>query len=73
MQLEQLYCFGKPGRDPRGRTVTIAFLALCHSESDGQAGDDAAAIQWFGISALPPLAFDHQEIIQKALQKLMLI
>ncbi len=50
------------GRDPRGRTVTTAYAA--HVENDeAVAGDDAAEVRWWPIAALPPLAFDHAEIV----------
>jgi 8-oxo-dGTP diphosphatase len=73
-QLEQLAAFGDPGRDPRGWTISIAFLALL-DESDLQehelrAGTDAAETGWFGLGDLPPLAFDHAAILAKALCRL---
>ena len=50
------------GRDPRGRTVTAAYAA--HVENDeAVAGDDAAEVRWWPIAALPPLAFDHADIV----------
>ena len=69
--LEQLYTFGRPGRDPRGRVISTAYLALVRSENVTiQAADDAARARWFSIYELPSLAFDHEEIIQKALERL---
>lgn len=58
--------YSQPGRDPRGRTVTAAYLL--HAEPDAQAvaGDDAAALCWWPLAALPPLAFDHAQIIADA-------
>jgi len=66
--LEQIGAFGTPGRDPRGWVVTVAFLGLV-SSSDVQvrAASDAVRAQWFAFDALPPLAFDHDEIIAAAL------
>jgi 8-oxo-dGTP diphosphatase len=68
--LEQLYTFGDPKRDPRGRVVTVAYFALLPSSAVAQAGDDAAEVGWFVLDALPELAFDHAEIIIYALQRL---
>ncbi|MBP5536036.1 MAG: NUDIX hydrolase [Bacteroidales bacterium] len=61
--LEQLKVFSTVDRDPRGRTVTVAFVAVVgHVEVCG--GDDAAEAAWFNINDLPsPLAFDHDEIM----------
>ena len=59
--------YSAPDRDPRGRTVTAAFsLTLSHSDTQSlsiTAGDDAAEVHWWPLNALPPLAFDHTEII----------
>ena len=57
--------YDKPGRDPRGRTITQVFVLLW-KESMGmpEAGSDAAHIRWFGLHELPELAFDHREIIR---------
>jgi 8-oxo-dGTP diphosphatase len=69
--LEQLYTFGEPDRDPRGRVVTVAYFALVPSDkSPLLAGTDAAAAAWFPLSALPPLAFDHGKIIEHAVNRL---
>jgi 8-oxo-dGTP diphosphatase len=67
VELEQLHAFGDPGRDPRGWTITIAFLARVRPESVKPiAGDDAAEARWFPLAELPDLAFDHAEILQSA-------
>ena len=64
---EQLYTFGKPGRDPRTRVITVAYFALVpHDAIHHKAGRDASETGWFTISQLPPLAFDHAEIIDYA-------
>jgi len=69
--LEQLYTFGDPGRDPRGRVVTVAYYALVPTDrSPLLAGTDAASAGWFAISELPPLAFDHASIVQHAIERL---
>lgn len=68
--IEQLKAFGKPYRDPRGHTVSVAFLAIVQNEDiEVQAADDAAAAQWFSVNDLPKLAFDHDEIISFALSR----
>lgn len=63
----QLGAFSQPDRDPRHRTVTIAFWGFCTDDSNLIAGSDAANVQWFEIKNLPQMAFDHEEIIKKAL------
>jgi 8-oxo-dGTP diphosphatase len=69
--LEQLYTFGDPKRDPRGRVITVAYYALITSEKLSLvAGADAAEAQWFPASSLPPLAFDHKSILDYALERL---
>lgn len=69
--LEQLYSFGDPGRDPRGRVVTVAYYALIASDHLRlQAGTDAAEACWFPINGLPELAFDHRRILDYALKRL---
>ena len=69
--LEQLYSFGDPERDPRGRVVTIAYFALVSSDRRLlRAGTDAAEAAWFPVDALPPLAFDHGRILDYAIERL---
>ncbi|WP_407403998.1 NrtR DNA-binding winged helix domain-containing protein [Chryseobacterium sp.] len=69
--LEQLYTFGNVGRDPRNRVVSVAYLGLVNpSYHQLFADSDAEDAQWFDINALPTLAFDHQEIIDRALERL---
>ena len=64
--LESFGTFGTVGRDPRGRTISVAFLALTAGPPDATAGDDAAAVGWFALDELPPLAFDHAEMLARA-------
>ena len=70
--LEQLYTFGDPGRDPRGWTISVAYFAIVGADHTKQvhAGDDAGDADWFDVYNLPPLAFDHEDIISYALQRL---
>lgn len=70
--LEQLYTFGNATRDPRGYTVTVAWLGLLPIQRMFiQAGDDADDAQWLPVQdMLPHLAFDHATILSVALQRL---
>ena len=70
VSLVQVGAFGKPGRDPRGRSITVAFLGRLPAarKEQAKAADDAAEAQWCPIDALPPLAFDHADIIAAALK-----
>jgi len=67
-KLHEIGVFGKVGRDPRGRTISIAYLALINKVVHPKASTDAKEAQWFSIKNLPPLAFDHKEIIRKAMK-----
>ncbi len=69
--LEQLRTFGQPGRDPRGRVITVAYFGIArHNLEEVQAADDAAQAQWFDIEHLPRMAFDHEEIARCAIDRL---
>lgn len=69
--LEQLYTFGEPGRDPRGRVVTVAYFALVKlSDHRVHAATDAREAAWFSVWDTPKLAFDHADILGTALQRL---
>ncbi len=69
--LEQLYTFGEPGRDPRGRVVTVAYFALVKlSDHRVHASTDAREAAWFSVWDTPKLAFDHADILGTALQRL---
>jgi 8-oxo-dGTP diphosphatase len=69
--LEQLYTFGTVNRDPRERVVSVAHYALVKlSDHKAKAATDAANAEWFPISKLPKLAFDHPEIVATALARL---
>jgi 8-oxo-dGTP diphosphatase len=70
VRLEQLYTFGDPGRDPRGWTISVAYLAVLSEDEvlawRPQAGSDADEVGWFDLNELPALAFDHGEILTYA-------
>jgi 8-oxo-dGTP diphosphatase len=70
--LEQLYSFGEPERDPRQRVVSIAYFGLVNHQNYHmlQASTDAEEARWFLFNQLPVLAFDHEKIIQTAIERL---
>ena len=70
--LHQIHTFGAPDRDPRGRVISVAYAGTLGAEieTEPKAASDADRAGWFDIHKLPPLAFDHQQIIQKALQSM---
>ena len=65
--LKQFKAFGKPGRDPRGHTISIVFMTSLPATVQTFAGDDASNTNWFSVKNLPLLAFDHKEIIENCL------
>ena len=67
--IEQFHTFSEPGRDPRGRVITIAHYALVKIQ-EVEGGDDAAQARWFPIGEVPPLAFDHDRILRMAISRL---
>ena len=70
--VEQLKAYSSPNRDPRERVITIAFIAESKIK-EVKGGDDAKEANWFDISNLPTLAFDHELILKDALGKLRII
>lgn len=68
--LRQVLVASQPGRDPRGRTVSVIFMG-CVDPADvkPRGGDDAAEARWFAVDSLPPLAFDHGQILQECLHE----
>ena len=68
-EVHQIGAYSKVDCDPRGRTVTVAYLAIIDAPMDVSGQDDAAKAQWFPLSALPELAFDHDEIMRDAIKK----
>lgn len=67
-EVHQIGAYSKVDRDPRGRTVTVAYLAVIDNPLKVKGLDDAAKAQWFSLSALPKLAFDHEDIMADALK-----
>lgn len=69
--LEQLYTFGEPKRDPREHVVTVAYYALVNLvEHSPRAATDARNAAWFSLDDIPKLAFDHDRILDMALERL---
>lgn len=69
LRFEELKSFSTVDRDPRGRTITVAFLAeVPLAEVAG--ADDAADARWFALDEIPELAFDHDEIVRLAMQRI---
>lgn len=68
-ELHQIGAYSKVDRDPRGRTVTVAYLAIVDAPVTVTGQDDAAKAEWFPIDVLPPLAFDHEDIMRDAVRK----
>ena len=65
--VHQIGAYSKVDRDPRGRTITVAYLAIVDEPIAVTGQDDAAKAEWFPIDALPPLAFDHEDIMRDAI------
>ncbi|MFE2693626.1 NUDIX domain-containing protein [Streptomyces mirabilis] len=66
--LHQLGTWDQPDRDPRGRYVTVAYRVTVPAGTPIVAGDDARTVQWWPLDALPPLAFDHADILSAAVE-----
>ncbi|MBR4651534.1 MAG: NUDIX hydrolase [Prevotella sp.] len=62
--IRQVGTYSRVNRDPRGRTISTAFIAVVDSPLPVKGQDDAARAEWFAIDSLPPLAFDHADIIR---------
>ncbi|WP_406531203.1 NUDIX domain-containing protein [Streptomyces sp. I8-5] len=65
--LRQIGVYDAPDRDPRGRYVSVAYAVEVPEGTIAQAGDDAADVRWWPLSDLPPLAFDHADIIRASI------
>ncbi|MFG3157131.1 NUDIX domain-containing protein [Streptomyces sp. NPDC048219] len=68
--LVEVGVFDCPGRDPRGNFVSTAYLINVPEDTTARAGDDAAAVRWVPLATTGDLAFDHDEIVHEARQKL---
>ena len=68
--MEQLYTFGKPNRDPGGRIVSVAYFSLIKINEHDEKLVITHGANWFSLSELPDLIFDHSEMVKKALRKL---
>lgn len=69
-EAKQIGCYSDVDRDPRGRTLSVAYLMLVEDELPVQGQDDAKQAKWWPIDELPELAFDHNKILQDALEAL---
>lgn len=70
--LYQLKVFSDIHRDPRHRTLSVAFWGVADkAQMAASAGDDAEALQWFAVEQLPSLAFDHKKIIEMAAHRFL--
>ncbi|MHC4109943.1 MAG: NUDIX domain-containing protein [Planctomycetota bacterium] len=72
VRLEQVHTFGRCGRDPRGRVITVTYMGIAQEgKSKVKAGDDAAQALWFDIDKLPTdLAFDHNDVTKYVIRRL---
>ncbi|MEO6304222.1 MAG: NUDIX domain-containing protein [Bacteroidia bacterium] len=71
MFIEQLYTFSEVDRDPRERIISVAYFALVNKHQYTlMAGRDTVTAEWFELSSLPKLAFDHGKIVKTAIQRL---
>lgn len=69
IHMEQVGSFSAVNRDPRGRTITIAFKGICEADFAVRGADDASEAVWWNVEELPELGFDHAEIIQQAMKE----
>ncbi len=70
-EVHQVGTYSKVDRDPRGRTITVAYLVVVEQATEVKGQDDAAKAQWFPLTKLPKLAFDHDEIVNDAMKTYM--
>lgn len=66
VQMRLLGVYDAPDRDPRGWTVSVAYVACLEGQVAAAGGDDAVDARWWGLAELPPLAFDHAEVVADA-------
>ena len=68
IDLQEFRTYGDPGRDPRGRNITVVYSGTCSSPSMIKAGDDASEAEWFDLNQLPKMAFDHEKVLSDFVQ-----
>jgi 8-oxo-dGTP diphosphatase len=68
-EVKQVGAYSTVDRDPRGRTITVAYITYIPQILPVTGHDDAAEAKWWPINALPPLAFDHAQILRDALRR----
>lgn len=73
VSLTQFGAYGDPGRDPRGRVVSVVYWSLLEKQPSAHAADDAADCKWFDLNDLPDLAFDHAQILADVRNRLKLM
>lgn len=66
--MRQVGAYDKVDRDPRGRVITVAYTTIIDHPLPAKGADDAAEAEWIDIRQLPPLAFDHEEILHDAMR-----
>lgn len=66
--MNQFKAYSAVDRDPRHRTVSVVFIGVAPDEAQATAGDDAKNARWFSLNDLPELAFDHQQIVDDAIE-----
>ena len=67
-EVNQIGAYSKVDRDPRGRTISVVYLAIVDKPLEVEGQDDAAKAKWWSVATLPPLAFDHDEIMSDAIK-----
>lgn len=71
IEFRQFRTYGDPGRDPRGRNITVVFFGFCDDISKASAGDDAKSLEWFKLNNLPELGFDHRQVIEDFVKEVL--
>jgi 8-oxo-dGTP diphosphatase len=71
IEFNQFRTYGDPGRDPRGRNITVVFYGFCDNTDKAVAGDDAKSLKWFDLNSLPELGFDHQQVIEDFVKEVL--
>lgn len=69
--MQQLYAFGRVGRDTRFRTITITYYALIDNATPVLGADDATEAQWLPVKGITELAFDHMEMLEMAIKRVV--